>query len=264
MRKVEAMTTKKPRFPLGMSLLVASMLALYPAMILKKAQQRTATVSVKVNGQAYPNGKNKPASTFSSAALTLTGSVQTDGKGELKLGDLAGNLQIGIANYTITSGQGEVNKKGKIEINANTSDVGKKLELILHGNTQGETVVFDSKESKLSPLYFLSLTGQVTVTMPATSMGTTESDHDHPHENVIVTVTQRNTVTETTTQIQDNTVTVTETNNQAVTETVTQTVTTPATNSTVTITETVTSTVANSTITVTETVANTTLTATQT
>lgn len=262
MRKVEAMTTKKRRFALSMSLLVASMLALYPAMTLEKPQQGTATVSIKVNGQAFPNGKNKPASTFSSAALTLTGSVQTNGNGELKLDDLAGTLQIGIANYTITSGQGEVNKKGKIEINAKTNDAGKKLELILHGNTQGDTVVFDSKESKLSSLYFLSLNGQVTVTMPTTSTSATESDHDH--ENDTVTVTQRNTVTETVTQIQNNTVTVTETNNEAVTETVTQTVTAPATGSTVTVTETVTSTIANSTITVTETVPNTTLTVTQT
>lgn len=252
------------------------MLALYPTMTLEKPQQGTATVSIKVNGQAFPIGKNKLANTFSSAALTLTGSVQSKGNGELKLEDLAGSLQIGLGNYAITSGKGEVNKKGKIEVNAKTSDANKKLELVLNGNTQGDTVVFNSKESKLSSLYFLSLNGQITVAMPTTSTSTTSSNDDHDDENTTVTVTQNMTVTETITQTQNNTatetvtqtlnntVTATETNNQTVTETLTQTVTETGTNSTVTVTETVTSTIANSTITVTETVANSTTTVTET
>lgn len=40
----------------------------------------------------------------------------------------------------ITSGTREVKQKGKIEINAETTDANKKLELILRGNTQGDTV----------------------------------------------------------------------------------------------------------------------------
>jgi len=238
-------------------LLAASVLALYPTMTLEKPQQGSATVSIKADGQAFPNAKGKRSSTFSSTTLTLSGSLETKGNGELKLDDLAGSLQIGLRSYTITGGEGEVNRKGKIEINAKTSDAGKKLELILHGNTQGDTVVFNPKESKLSSLYFLSLKGQAAITMPTTSTSTTESDDD---ETTTVTVTQNNTVTETVTQIQNNTVTVTETNNQTLTETVTQT----GTNSTITVTEIVTSTIANSTMTVTETVANTTLTVTQT
>ena len=228
------MTTQKRRFGIALVLLTASILALYPTMTLEKPQQGSAVVSIKADGQAFPNAKGKPSITSSAATLTLTGSVQTKGNGELKLDDLAGSLQIGLAAYTITHGDGEVNKKGKIEINAKTSDADKKLELILHGNTQGDTVAFDSKESKLSSLYFLSLKGQVAVTMPTTSTATTESDDD----TVTVTVTQDQTVTETVTQIQDNTVTVTATSNQTVTETATQTITEPATTSTVTVTET--------------------------
>jgi len=149
--------------------LTASVLALYPSMTLEKPQQGSAVVSIKTDGQAFPNGKNKLSSAFSSTTLTLYGSVQMKGSGELKLDDLAGSLQIGLANYTITSGQGEVNKKGKIEINAKTSDAGKKLGLILHGNTEGDSVVFGRKESKLSSLYSLALKGQAIVTMPTTS-----------------------------------------------------------------------------------------------
>ena len=151
--------------------MTASVLALYPSMTLEKPQG-SAVVSIKASGQAFQNAKGKSSSIFSSANLTLYGSVHAKGNGELKLGDLAGSLQIGLANYTVTSGEGEVNKKGKIEINGKTSDASKKLELILHGNTQGDSVVFDSKESKVSSLYFLSLKGQAIVTMPPTSSST--------------------------------------------------------------------------------------------
>jgi len=213
-------------------LLTASVLALYPTMTLEKPQQGSAILSIKADGQAFPNAKGKPSITSSAATLTLDGSVRSEGNGELKLDDLAGSLQIGITAYTITHGKGEVNKKGKIEINAKTNDGDKKLELILHGSTEGENVVFDSKESKLSSLYFLSLKGQVDVTVPTTS--TTES----PSETVTVTVTESGTTTETVTEIQESTVTVTESSNQTITETATQTITEPATASTITVTET--------------------------
>ena len=226
------MTTQKRRFGIALVLLTASILALYPTITLEKPQQGSATISIKADGQAFSNAKGKPSITSSAATLTLTGSVQTKDNGQLKLNDLAGSLQIGLAAYTITHGDGEVNKKGKIEINAKTSDADKKLELILHGNTQGDTVVFDSKESKLSSLYFLSLKGQAAVTVPTTS--TTES----PSETVTVTVTESGTTTETVTEIQENTITLTESSNQTITETATQTITELATTSTVTVTET--------------------------
>jgi hypothetical protein len=167
------MTTPKRQFGLALVLMTASVLALYPSMTLEKPQG-SAVVSIKGSGQAFQNAKGKPSSAFSSAAMTLYGSVQANGRAELKLDDLAGSLQIGLAYYTVTSGKGEVNKKGKIEINARTSDASKKLELILHGNTDGDTVIFNLKESKLSSLYFLSLKGQAIVTMPP-STSTTES-----------------------------------------------------------------------------------------
>jgi hypothetical protein len=250
------MTTQKRQYGLALVLLTASVLAFYPTMTLEKSHNGSAVVSIKADGKAFQNQKGKASSTFSSAMLTLYGS-----------------------NYTITSGNGEVNKKGTIEINAKTSDAGKKLELVLHGSNQGDNVTFDSKESKLSSLYFLSLTGKAIVTMPTTTASTTWSEDDHDdnghHENRTrtgtVTVTQSNTVTETVTQFQNQTYTITETStatvteprNQTITETVTQTITEPPSTSTVTLTETVTSTVANSTITVTVPSTNLTLTTTQ-
>ena len=281
------MTTQKRQFGLALVLLSASVLALYPTITLEKQQRGSALVSIKADGKAFQNQKGKANSTFSSATLTLYGSVQLKGDGALELDNLAGSLQIGLANYTITSGQGEVNKKGTIEINAKTSNAGKKLDLTLYGSNQGDSVTFDSKRSKLSSLYFLSLTGKAIVTMPTTSTRTTWSTKDHNHTNKTgtwsddddnhhlnktgtVTVTQSNTITETVTQFQNQTMTVTETSiatvteprNQTITETVTQTLTEPSSTATVTLTETVTSTVANSTITVTAPSTNTTLTTT--
>jgi hypothetical protein len=138
-------------------------------MSLKKPQQDSAVVSIKADGQAFPKAKNKPSSAFSSTTLTLCGSVQMKRRGGLKLDDLAGSLQIGLSNYVITSGAGEVKQKGKIKINAETSGANKKLDLILRGNTQGDIVAFTRKDSKLSSLYFLSLKGEANVAMPATS-----------------------------------------------------------------------------------------------
>ena len=162
-------------------LLSASVLALYPTITLEKPQRGSALVSVKADGKAFQNRKGKASRTFSSATMTLYGSVQLKGDGTLELDDLAGSLQIGLANYTITSGKGEVNKKGTIEINAKTSDAGRTLELKLHGSNQSDSVTFDSKGSKLSSLYFLSLTGKAIVTMPTTNVSTTWTDDDHNH-----------------------------------------------------------------------------------
>jgi len=162
---VEVLTTQIRQFELPLVLLTASVPKLYPSMSLRKPQQDLAVVSIKADGRALPNAKNKPANSFSTTTLTLYGSVQMKRDGRLKLDDLAGSLQIGLANYTITSGTGEVNKKGKIEISAKTADSNRTLELILRGNTQGDTVAFNHKKSRLSSLYFLSLGGEATVAM---------------------------------------------------------------------------------------------------
>jgi hypothetical protein len=255
------MTTQKRQFGLALLLMTASVLALYPTMTLETPQQKSAVVSIKANGQAFLNVKGKPSGNFSAAALTLYGSVRSDCIGGLELGDFAGSLQIGLANYTVTNGEGGFNKKNNIDINAKAGGAGKKLDLILHGTTQNNTVVFDPKGSRLSSLYFLSLKGTANVTMPTTSTCTTESEHIL-HKNITARLGHNNTVTETVTQTLNQTVTATETSTTTVTEqpitvtenvTVTQTTTEPASTSTVTVTETVTSTIANSTITVTET-----------
>jgi len=164
------MDTQKRQFGLALMLLTSSVLALYPTLTLEKPHHGSAVVSIKTGGKASPDAKAKPSITPPRSALTLYGTVEPEGNGALKLDNLAGSLQIGITYYTITSGKGEVDKKGKVEINAKTtSESNKKLELILHGDSKGKNVAFNSKESKLSSLYSLSLKGQATVTMPPTT-----------------------------------------------------------------------------------------------
>jgi len=164
------MNTQKRQFGLALMLLTSSVLALCPTLTFEKPQHGSAVVSIKAGGQASPDAKAKPSSALPRSALTLYGTVEAEGNGALRLDNLAGSLQIGITYYTITNGKGEVDKKGKIEINAKTtSDSNKKLELILHGDSKGKNVAFNSKESKLSSLYSLSLKGQATVTMPPTT-----------------------------------------------------------------------------------------------
>lgn len=154
--------------------MTALMPAMYPSTTIGRSEERSALVSIKAGGKAFSDSKGKASRTFSCAALTLYGSVQLKGGGALGLDDLAGSLQIGLGNYTIAHGEGEVNKKGKIQINALTSDAGKELELILHGSTRGDNVVFDSKKSKLFPLHFLSLKGTAIVTIPSRCTITTK------------------------------------------------------------------------------------------
>jgi hypothetical protein len=172
------MATHKWQSALGVVLLTASASALYPTMTLEKSENRSAVVSIKAEGKAFLNQKGRASRTFSGAALTLHGSIAAKGNGGLELDDLAGSLQIGIAYYAITSGSGEVDKKGKIKINAKTDDASKTLELTLHGSTQADSVTFYPKQSKLSSLCFLSVKGKAIVTMPATSISTARSDDD--------------------------------------------------------------------------------------
>lgn len=180
---------QRRQFGLPLVLLTSSAHALYPSMTLEKSKQRYAVVSIKADGQAFHFGKCKikPGKAFSSTTLIMYGSIHLGGNGALKLDDLVGCLQIGPSDYTITSGRGDANKKGKIEINAKTTDAGKALELILHGSTDGDAVVFDRKESRLSSLYLLSLKGQAVITMSATNTSSTESDDGEQQATVTVT-----------------------------------------------------------------------------
>jgi len=238
------MTTTKRQTAIALTLLMASLIALSPAISFEKPLQAPGTIYITANGQAFTKGSAKCTGTGSNATLTLTGPMQTERNNEIKLKNLSGSLTIGSTNYAISDGKGEVNKKGKLEINGKTLSGGRKLELVLHGTMNNGKIAFDCSQSKLSSLFFLSLTGQATLATDTTSSGTTQSQG----QTVTVTVIENRTITQTTTQNH----TITET----VTETATETVTQIGTNSTVTVTETVTTTVANSTLTFTTTVTN--------
>jgi hypothetical protein len=251
------MMTKKPQLVLPLLLplllLATSVLTVYPAMTLEKPQSQASsgTVTINVSGQAFPvSGKSKKTGAGVTATLTLSGSTRSEGDGELKLGGLSGSLVIDTATYTITGGNGEISKNGKAEIDARTAltgvptmpDGARNLELVLHGSIQGTNVVFTSQESKLSSLYFLSLTGQAVFTQSTTTT-TNTSGHNGDKNPTTVTVTQHDTATQTVTETQQSTVTTTESVDHTVTETVTETVTLTGTSSVVTVTETTTTTV---------------------
>lgn len=230
--KVEAMISKKARLVLPVLLLAASVLAVYPTTALEK--QVSGTMTIDADGQAKPflinqNGAAKKTTEGISATLTLSGSVRTYGNGQLELEGLSGTLVIDTTSYTVVSGKGQVNQRGRAHISIKTDDGNEKLGLILYGKIQGSDVEFDglfrSRESKLFSLYFLSLSGEATLT--------TDTTTDAGDAVTTVIVTQDRTVTETVTQTQDNTVTTT--------ETITQTES--GTSSTVTVTETITTTV---------------------
>jgi hypothetical protein len=210
-------------------LIALSILAIQPGITLA-TQNQQGTVSINVSGQAVPignrNGKGKNNGSPTNAALTLTGNAGFDGN-NLKIGGISGSLQIGATNFPLSGGQGEGNKDGKLEIQTKTNG-GKGMELVLHGSMQGSNVIFTNPQSKLASLYFLSLSGQITINVNTSSNSTTKDEG----EGQTATVTQTNTVTVTqnNTITQNNTVTQTITHPQNVTITITQT----GTNSTLT------------------------------
>jgi len=246
------MALLKHRNALAILLVTVSLIALAPTFISASKPNQVGAIQINATGQATPLNKGK--GTSSSATLSLTGSALTEGNGQLKLQDLSGLLQIGSTNYAVSNGQGDVNNKGTVEINAKTNGGNNKNELVLHGSLQGSNIMFDSHESKLSSMFFLALSGQASITQSATSGSSTgENENEGATTTVthnitvtqtnVVTSTQNNTIVQNVTQTVNNTITKTETLNQ----TITQTLTIP-TNVTVTTTE-----LLNQTITVTQT-----------
>jgi hypothetical protein len=255
---------QKRQLGIALLLLAVSIFALQPNITLADQPNSKGTLSISATGQAYGIGKNKGQT--STATLNLAGQAQGQGNKQLSLYALTGILLIGSTNYTFTNGHGESNNPGSTEIEANTKGGNNKLELDLHGSINGSNVTFTQPQSKLSSLYFLSLTGQVTLNLQTftttsksytKSFTHTETDDEHQHKNQTTTITQNQTIFQTITQTVNNTQTVTQGNNQTITVTVTQ-------NNTPTVTETVTQSATNSTVTVTTTttVANTTITTT--
>jgi hypothetical protein len=254
-------------------LIAVSILAIQPG-VTQATPNQQGTVSINASGQATPignrDGKDKNNGSPTSAVLTLTGNARFDGN-NLEIGGISGSLQIGATNYTLSGGQGGGNKGGKLEIQTKTN--GRKgMELVLHGSMQGSNVVFTNPQSKLASLYFLSLSGQITINVntSSTSRSSRTEDEGEGHTLTVTqttTVTQNNTVvqTQSNTETQNVTVTQTKTLTQNNTETVTgQNQTLTVTHSVnITITHTITQ-PQNVTITVTQTGTNSTITQTVT
>jgi len=235
----------KKQLAIATLLIAVSIIALQPTTLAYPNSQ--GTITLNASGLAFPIGDGKNKGTQNSATLSLTGNVGFDDN-QLNVGGLSGDLQIGPTIYSLSGGQGEGNKNGELEIQAKSNSGKDNLELVLHGNLKGNNVTFTQPQSKLASLFFLALTGQITVHSSSTttiSSGSTSEDH---HK---VTVTQTNTVTlqqnvttiQTVTTTRTATATVTTLRNQTTTitqpviTTVTQTVTQPQ-NVTITVTQT--------------------------
>lgn len=249
----------------------------YPAFMVAADPDPTGDFSLDATGNAtgIKNGKNLPPVP---ASLSIAGSALSEGDDdddEIKLRDISGILVIGSDTYAISDGKGVLNlKNGKFEIHGKTNG-DKKLELILHGYLNGDTAIIQAPQSKLSSMYFLSMTGGYSLSFTTTTETETETETVTVTETVYITIVSNSTVTTTvqeittTTVISNSTITIVQNVTQTVTETVansTIVLTTTQTVANTTIVVTTTETVANTTIlvTTTETVANTTITVTQT
>lgn len=151
-------TLLKRQYTVAVLLLFVSLFSLSPTLTRADQQSQTGTASIDLSGQAMPfdsgNGTATPV------MLSLAGIVQGIGNGEIKMQNLTGSLQIGSANYSISTGHGDSNKQGEFVIFGETSAG----ELILHGTIQNNsTVTVDSPSSRLSSLAYLALSGSMTV-----------------------------------------------------------------------------------------------------
>jgi len=262
------MLKQKRQFALPILLLAVSVLALAPTLTLAAQHPLTGTTTISASGEAFPIKGGRGNGSPSAASLTLNGAVDVQGRNQTKFRGLTGNLQIGSINYPLTGGQGEVNYKGQVQIQAKTSDSGHKLDLTLQGSISGSTIYFMLPQSKLASLYFLFLSGQITITTSTSSGSTsgvtetetvtqtiTQTNNPTSTQNFTVTETvtqpsQSTTITSTFTETQTNNVTFTVTENKNQTLTQTQTATVTGTDHTTTET---TTTTANEIITVTTT-----------
>jgi hypothetical protein len=256
------MASRTRQYTLALVLLTISLLSLQPAPTIADKQPTQNTLSINATGQASPIRKGKGQGPLSAVTLSLNGTSNRDENGQLKVYQLTGTLEIGATTYAISEGYGDANKDGKLEINSKASDGSHEQELILNGNVQGNTISFNSPESKLASTYFLTLSGQITSKTRSTN--TSQRDNENESENEISPTGETNdsqseqndTVTQTVTRTVTQNNTSTQLSNRTIILTLTKTI------SNATITETVTTTLANETVTntVTTTVANTTIT----
>ena len=180
-------TLLKRQYTVAVLLLFVSLFSLSPTLTRADQQSQTGTASIDLSGQAMPfdsgNGTATPV------MLSLAGIVQGIGNGEIKMQNLTGSLQIGSANYTVSNGQGDANKRGEIVIVADTSSSQDDHQLVLNGSIKGNTLAFDAPSSRLASQFFLALMGSITMNddqgssiIASTSLGTSESNETR-HEN---------------------------------------------------------------------------------
>jgi hypothetical protein len=156
------------------------------------------TIKVNVSGVAVPiqhkhffaQPATPTSTTTTTATLSLQGSLEGRGDCEdMQIDSITGTLVIGSTTYWIIQGHGIINKHGYVQITARTALGNHKYELVLHGKLQGNNVVFNSPQSKLSSQYFLSLSGTANWVTYFTCTTTRKSESESETERESKTVT---------------------------------------------------------------------------
>jgi hypothetical protein len=138
-----------------MLLLAISIISITPPLIRADQQSLTVPVTINASGQATAIANSTTVPT----TLNLTGTSYRNSNQWLIIQNTTGTLEIGQSTFDIVDGQGSVNNLGDIAIFASTpSGVG---QLILHGTINGTGVNFDSPQSQLAAIAYLSLSGTI-------------------------------------------------------------------------------------------------------
>lgn len=132
-----------------------AILALTPTLARADQPSQLQTISLDLSGQATAIGSGPSGA----STLKLTGNAYANSNKWFIIQNVTGSLQIGSTTIQITGGQGSVKNAGATAIFADTNSG--KGQLILIGTMNNNTVTFNSPESQLAGMSYLSLSGTV-------------------------------------------------------------------------------------------------------
>jgi hypothetical protein len=132
-----------------------AILSLAPTLAHADQQSQPETITLNMTGQATAIGSGLSGA----STLNLTADAYENSSQWLIIQNVTGSLHIGPTVFQITGGQGSASKFGAVAIFADTNS--EKDQLILHGAMNGQTLTFDSPQSQLASISYLSLSGTV-------------------------------------------------------------------------------------------------------
>ena len=198
----------KRQYILTLILLSVSLLSFLPKLTWADQENQVGTATINLSGQAIPfdtaNGVSNGTDPATPAKLSLTGLVQILGTGELTMQNLTGALEIGIANYVVSNGQGDANPGGEAIIVADTNSSVDDHQLVMNGGMQGTALNFPAPSSRLTSQFFLALTGGITILDAQGSSMSAITDLSPSMTNDSYTSFANVTVSQTSTELQSN------------------------------------------------------------